>query len=201
MFEFEFPGTIKELEIMETELIEYMGFGPKHSVVAKDYVDWAESFGVEELGHDEETAMAKQWQGRVCMIKNFPNSTSPFWNMKQNGDGTAAKIDVIISGQETIGSAERATDKDEMRDMFHNISDGQYADLLYGQFGKERVDAELEEFLSYDFMPRVGGGIGMTRLLRAVEDYKVRGIVANMSDRADKFFDKPVMQNVHGSRV
>ena len=50
-------------------------------------------------------------------------------------------------------------------------------------------------------MPRVGGGIGMTRLLRAVEDYKVRGIVANMSDRADKFFDKPVMQNVHGSRV
>ena len=201
MFEFEFPGTIKELEIMEQELIEHMGFGPKHSVVAKDYVDWAESFGVEELTHDEETAMAKQWQGRVCMIKNFPNSTSPFWNMKQNCDGTAAKIDVIISGQETIGSAERATDKDEMRDMFHNISDGQYADLLYGQFGKERVEAELNEFLSYDFMPRVGGGIGVTRLLRAVEDYKVRGIVANMSDRADKFFDKPVMQNVHGSRV
>ena len=110
MFEFEFPGTIKELEIMEQELIEHMGFGPKHSVVAKDYVDWAESFGVEELTHDEETAMAKQWQGRVCMIKNFPNSTSPFWNMKQNGDGTAAKIDVIISGQETIGSAERSAD-------------------------------------------------------------------------------------------
>jgi len=206
MFEFEFPGTIKELEIMEQELIEHMGFGPKHSVVAKDYVDWAESFGVEELTHDEETAMAKQWQGRVCMIKNFPNSTSPFWNMKQNGDGTAAKIDVIISGQETIGSAERATDKDEMRDMFHNISDGQYADLLYGQFGKERVEAELNEFLSYDFMPRVGGGIGVTRLLRAVEDYKLRGIVANMSDRdapATKGYNsrKAELQNVHGSRV
>ena len=206
MFEFEFPGTITELETMEKELIEHMGFGPKHSVVAKDYVDWAESFGVEELTHDEETAMAKQWQGRVCMIKNFPNSTSPFWNMKQNGDGTAAKIDVIISGQETIGSAERATDKDEMRDMFHNISDGQYADLLYGQFGKERVEAELNEFLSYDFMPRVGGGIGVTRLLRAVEDYKLRGIVANMSDRdapATKGYNsrKAELQNVHGSRV
>ena len=204
MFEFEFPGTIKELEIMEQELIEHMGFGPKHSVVAKDYVDWAESFGVEELTHDEETAMAKQWQGRVCMIKNFPNSTSPFWNMKQNGDGTAAKIDVIISGQETIGSAERATDKDEMRDMFHNISEGQYADLLYGQFGKERVEAELNEFLSYDFMPRVGGGIGVTRLLRAVEDYKLRGIVANMSDRSNVLFgtkEAPQLKNVHGSRV
>ena len=206
MFEFEFPGTIKELEIMEKELVEYMGFGPKHSVVAKDYVDWAEAFGGKELTHDEETAMAKQWQGRVCMIKNFPNYTSPFWNMKQNGDGTAAKIDVIISGQETIGSAERSADTEEMREMFHTISDGQYADLLYGQFGKDRVEAELNEFLSYDFFPRVGGGIGVTRLLRAVEDYKVRGIVANMSDRdapATKGYNsrKAELQNVHGGRV
>jgi len=44
--------------------------------------------------------------------------------------------------------------------------------LLYGQFGKERVEAELNEFLSYDFQPRVGGGIGMTRMIRAVEEYK-----------------------------
>ena len=174
MFEFEFPGTITELEIMEKELIEYMGFGPKDSVVTKDYLDWAGIFDVEELTHKEETAMAEQWQGRVCMIKNFPNTTSPFWNMKQNGDGTAAKIDVIISGQETIGSAERSSDPDEMRHMFHTISDGMYAELLYGQFGKERVEKELNEFLSYDFIPRVGGGIGITRLLRAVEEYKVK---------------------------
>ena len=89
--------------------------------------------------------------------------------MKQNGDGTAAKIDVIIAGQETIGSAERSSDTDEMRDQFHTISNGMYADLLYGQFGKERVEAELEEFLSYDFIPRTGGGIGMTRLIRAFD--------------------------------
>ncbi|SVD75121.1 uncharacterized protein METZ01_LOCUS427975, partial [marine metagenome] len=126
------------------------------------------------------TAMHDKWQGRVCMIKNFPNYTSPFWNMKQNGDGTAAKIDVIIAGQETIGSAERSADTEEMKEMFHTISEGQYADLLFGQFGKDRVEAELNEFLSYDFIPRVGGGIGVTRLLRANEVYNVRKIVANM---------------------
>ena len=180
MFEFEFPGTITELEDMEKELIAHMGFGTKHGVVAKNYSEWAEEFGVEELTHTEENLMHKKWQGRVCMIKNFPNYTSPFWNMKQNGDGTAAKIDVIISGQETIGSAERSSDPEEMRHMFNTISDGMYAELLFGQFGKERVEKELNEFLSYDFIPRVGGGIGITRLLRAVEDYKVRGIVANM---------------------
>ena len=100
--------------------------------------------------------------------------------MKQNGDGTAAKIDVIISGQETIGSAERSSDPNEMIKMFHEISDGMYADLLYKLFGKERVDRELDDFLSLDFIPRVGGGIGITRLLHGLNDYGVRQIVANM---------------------
>ena len=102
------------------------------------------------------------------MIKNFPNETSPFWNMKQNGDGTAAKIDVILGGMETIGSAERSSNPEEMREMFHTISGGMYANLLYGQFGKERVERELDDFLSLNFIPRVGGGIGLTRLINAI---------------------------------
>ena len=165
MFEFEMPGTIDDLHKMEIELCTYLGFG---NVVDKNYEDWAIEFNVEELTHAEENAMYGK-HGNAQMIMNFPNHTSPFWNMKQNGDGTAAKIDVIIAGQETIGSAERSSDTDEMRDQFHTISNGMYADLLYGQFGKERVEAELEEFLSKDFIPRTGGGIGMTRLIRAFD--------------------------------
>jgi hypothetical protein len=79
------------------------------------------------------------------------------------------KIDVILHGVETIGSAERSTDKDEMREMFYTISDGQYKDILYTQFSKERVDKELDEFLSMDFFERYGGGIGVTRMIRAME--------------------------------
>ena len=56
------------------------------------------------------------------------------------------KIDVILAGQETIGSAERSCDKDEMREMFYTISDGQYKDILYREFSKERVNKELEDF-------------------------------------------------------
>ena len=183
MFEFEFPGNIKDLEVMERELCEHMGFGNKHSIVDKDYLEWCDYFDLyngEELSHKHEEEMCKRWQGRVCMIKNFPNYTSPFWNMRQNGDGTAAKIDVIISGQETIGSAERADDPKEMRDQFMSISDGMYADLLFEKFGHERVEKELDKFLGLDFFPRVGGGIGITRLLHAMNDYSVRQIVANM---------------------
>jgi hypothetical protein len=48
---------------------------------------------------------------------------------------------------------------------------------LYDQFGKNRVEKELKDFLSLDFFPRVGGGIGITRLLHAMNDYDVRRIV------------------------
>ena len=40
------------------------------------------------------------------------------------------KIDVILHGIETIGSAERSCDKDEMRELFYTISDGQYKDVF-----------------------------------------------------------------------
>ena len=53
--------------------------------------------------------------------------------------------------------------------MFHTISDGMYANLLFKLFGKERVEKELDEFLSYDFFPRFGGGICITRMISALD--------------------------------
>ena len=90
--------------------------------------------------------------------------------MKKKDDGEGAhKIDVILSGQETIGSAERSCNVEEMKDDFHNISDGQYAGILYDKFGKERVNKELDEYFSNSFLPRSGGGIGVTRLIRSMQ--------------------------------
>ena len=106
----------------------------------------------------------------TAMITDFPEFTSPFWNMSRYADGVRSKkIDVILGGMETIGSAERSCDVDQMRDTFHTITDGAYANLLFDLFGKERVEAELEEFLKFDFFPRVGGGIGITRMIPALE--------------------------------
>ena len=53
--------------------------------------------------------------------------------------------------------------------MFHTISDGMYANLLFKLFGKKRVEKELDEFLSFDFFPRFGGGIGVTRMISALD--------------------------------
>ena len=80
----------------------------------------------------------------------------------------AHKIDIILHGMETIGSAERNSNPDEMREQFYTISNGEYAQTLFDTFGRGRVEKELEDFLSLDFFPRFGGGIGMTRMIRAL---------------------------------
>ena len=168
MFEFEMPGSIDDLKAMEYELCEYLGFG---NITEKTYRDWQEHYGVDwikEMDAEHELKMAADF-GQT-MITDFPEMTSPFWNMSRNdGGGTSKKIDVILGGMETIGSAERSCDVDMMRDTFHTITDGAYSELLFKLFGKERVVAELEKFLEFDFFQRVGGGIGVTRMIPALE--------------------------------
>ena len=161
MFEFEMKGGVKELQDMEWELCEWLGI-PLDVSKIKTYDEWADKYKTRELDHDHEKKIGRG------MITDFPEWTSPFWNMARNGDGTSKKIDVILGGMETIGSAERSTDKEQMRDTFYTISDGQYAQLIINLFGKERVEKELEEFLSFDFFPRSGGGIGLQRLMSAL---------------------------------
>lgn len=168
MFEFEMPGNVDDLKNMEIELCRHMGF-PELEI--QTYDEWSDQFNVKELENEHEEII--DWG----MITDFPEFTSPFWNMSRNEDldgVTSKKIDVILNGMETIGSAERSTDKDQMRSTFETISNGEYAELLYKLFGKDRVQKELDEFLKYDFIPRVGGGIGMTRMISALDRINVK---------------------------
>ena len=80
------------------------------------------------------------------------------------------KIDVIINGIETIGSASRSCDRHEMLEQFNTISNGVYASLLYNAFTRSRVKKELNEYLSLDFFPRYGGGCGITRMASALKN-------------------------------
>ncbi len=168
MFEFEMPGNVDDLKAMEYELCEYLGFG---NITEKTYAEWQQHFGLgadTEMEAEHELKMEEEF-GQT-LITNFPELTSPFWNMARNNDGnTAKKMDVILGGMETIGSAERSCDVDMMRDTFHSITDGAYSKLLFELFGKDRVQAELEKFLEFDFFQRVGGGIGITRMIPALE--------------------------------
>ena len=90
----------------------------------------------------------------LISLQHFPLRTNPFWNMKHGTNGIFNKVDVILYGQETIGSAERSCDVEKMREMFYTIENGGYCAKLFELFGKERVEKELEEFLSMEFFLR-----------------------------------------------
>jgi len=184
MFEFEMPGTFDDLLKMESDLCSYLGFKTDHGRAPLEgvefpggsYISMCGKYTASEniLTNYHESLMEKEY-GDVFFLTHFPYTTSPFWNMKKSpvpgstGGDVALKCDVIIGGMETIGSAERADDVDEMREQFHTISNGEYANLLYNLFGKERVLKELDEFLEFDFVPRFGGGIGVTRMISAMK--------------------------------
>ena len=166
MFEFESKGGMKELLKLESELLTHLGFD---SPIEVNYDDVCQEYGGVEILEDEHESRMWKEKGSVVSLQNFPLRTNPFWNMKHNEDNIFNKVDVILYGQETIGSAERSCDVEEMKHNFYTIENGKYAAKLFELFGKERVESELELFLSYNFFPRFGGGIGLTRMARAWE--------------------------------
>jgi aspartyl/asparaginyl-tRNA synthetase len=169
MVEFEMRGNMDDLIKFQFELLDYLGFETPVEVKYDNVC--AEYGGVDILEDEHENRMWKE-KGNVISLQYFPLRTNPFWNMTSNGDGTYKKVDVILYGQETFGSAERSCNVDEMRNMFYSIEDGNYSNKLFDLFGKERVEEELEEFLKHNFTSRVGCGIGMSRLLRAYKMLK-----------------------------
>lgn len=174
MFEFELKGDINELQKIEAELLEYLGYGKKEDFPEGDYEDVAKSLHTHEIEHTHEQQIYENGND-VFFLKNFPEYTSPFWNMKRNDEkNTANKIDVLLSGMETIGSAERSCNVSDMLKRFNSISNGMYANTLYNHFGKDRVDGEMTEFLNLPFITRSGGGIGVTRLIRSM---KMKGLI------------------------
>ena len=165
------------------------------------YRDVAHGYEVKELEHEHELRLKDDF-GSVFFLTHFPQYTSPFWNMAREPvadsgydsdfececdwecnckeeheaafkEPDSLKVDVILNGVETIGSAERSCDKEFMAMQFKTISDGMYANKLYSDFTKTRVRDELDEFLAFDFFSRSGGGIGMTRLINAMKAEKL----------------------------
>jgi aspartyl/asparaginyl-tRNA synthetase len=171
LFEFETKGTMEDLILLQVELLEHLGYDM--SKIDRDtYKNICNRYNVDhtnnvELDHDHETKMCDNKQG--VFITDFPEYTHPFWNMRRNNDDTAFKVDVILGGMETFGSAERENDVEVMRDRFNTIMDGAYKRKLFELFGEERTLSELDEYFKLNFIPRVGCGIGVTRLIKSME--------------------------------
>jgi len=166
MFEFEGKGNINDLKKTEAELLKYLGF--EEEVVPVSYENSCKKYSVDNIGDGEEEKLSTDF-GNFVSLEKFPMRSHPFWNMKYIGNGFFNKVDVILYGMETIGSAERSCDPDEMLRFFNTVSGGNYKKLLFNQFTEKRVMEELEYYLSLPMIPRYGAGIGITRMERAMK--------------------------------
>lgn len=168
MFEFESTGNFFDLTKLEIRLINHLGISDDmvemyYDMVVAKYREKIVDSKIEELlGKEVSTSM---------ILSRFPRYTNPFWNMAEyeNDKGFFKKADVLLFGMETIGSAERSCSESDMYNNFYSICDGEYSKILFHKFGKDRVLKELDEFLSLRMIPRFGGGIGISRLLRAIK--------------------------------
>ena len=168
LFEFEMRGDMEELIKMEQDLLEHLGYS-RDKFQRDEYRNIANDFSTTELEHEHETKLHTD-RSATYFITDFPEFTDPFWNMKRSrSNDTSHKVDVILSGQETIGSAEREVDKKIMFKRFQTIMNGKYKDKMYELFTEQRTDQELQEYFDFDFFTRCGGGIGVTRLMRSME--------------------------------
>ena len=72
------------------------------------------------------------------------------------GKGCAISI-ASASMMTTVVKGKTVKHVNDLFDKFHKLCTG------------ESDEAELDEFLSHDFMPRYGGGIGVTRMISAMK--------------------------------
>lgn len=177
LFEFETRGGFEDLLDLLTKLVEFLGYQkPTHL----DYEETAKRYNTNELEHEHEQRMCEEYTN-VCLLKKFPYHTNPFWNMQYSEDGTRAmKVDVIMSGAETIGCAERSCDNKKMEEMFYSICDCEYHKTIFEKFGAERTIKELNAFLALNKFPRIGAGLGITRLISSL---KKEGLFNNLMSR------------------
>lgn len=170
MFEFEHTGNYQDLINTLSALAVHLGLVDHISAIpVVSYEALCNAYGVDILEAEHELMIQRDY-GDVVAITHFPERTSPFWNMQESENkGLFQKVDFIIKGIETFGAAARSSDPVQMRNSFHSISDGMYAKLLYNEFGEERVEQELEDYLRLPMRDRVGAGIGLTRLIKALK--------------------------------
>lgn len=177
MFEFEGRGELKDLINTEKELLKFLGF--KGKIHELKYGDVAKFYATKSLEAEHESKMTTDFSPLV-FLTDFPFESHPFWNMKHKSQNIFNKVDVILHGMETIGSAERSCNAEEMKDYFYRVSDGEYSQKLFDMFGQERVEKELEEYLNLPMTPRFGAGIGITRMVRAL---KKEGILMSKKEK------------------
>ena len=142
----------------------------KNNFYEGNYVALTKMFGVEKLENEHLNALSKKF-GTVFFVKNTPLQHNLEWNSKYNRDSKISKNGfVILDGIKCIVSGENSCSSIEMRELFHNLDNGKFKDLLYDKYTKQVIDAELNDYLKQNFFPRYTGSIEVESLVNVLDN-------------------------------
>jgi aspartyl/asparaginyl-tRNA synthetase len=169
IFEYEMKGNIDDLRQLNTDLLNSLGFNPNNILYPREnYDNICNRYEVNQLENEHKYTINQDY-GPVFFLENFPERTTPMWDIKLNDLRTHSnKIDIILHGIDTISSSEKSCNIFEMNENFHTFSGGGYSELLYEKLGKNRVENDLNDFLNNDFIPRASGRILITQMIQAM---------------------------------
>lgn len=175
MFEFVFGGALDDLAELLEDLLCAFGVSEQH-MARMTYAQAAERFDTgevvdrKEVTHAAEEAMYTDGGLQACLVTDFPERTSPFWNMARDPQtGLARKIDVVMA-QQVMGGAQCSRSPEEMRRLFETMQGGLYAETLRERCGKQFVDQELDDYLALPVhIVRSGCGVGLARLVQSLQ--------------------------------
>ena len=85
----------------------------------------------------------------------------PFWNIKQTNNGLNEQVKVILDGYDIMSSFEMSCERGTMRNNFNQ----DYESILNRLFSKERVEREVTQLFSKEYITRSYGIINMKSLL------------------------------------
>ena len=166
MYEFIMRGNMEDLIHIEAELLHYLGLGEIDQFVYKKYSTLLEKYDINELNNK----LIYDDIGSVVFLKEYPNDNSTFWNTKlATNKLTLKNINVIINGIKVIHSAEMSVNKEDMREQFNKMNNKNYTNILFSNYGKERVEKEVEDYLKLDFFTRAGGYIDITKFINIMK--------------------------------
>lgn len=157
LIEFEFNGHYKDAVNFVLEFTDFLGFEEDYIL---QYDEICEHYSETDITNALKNNLREDF-GNCCIIVDPPAvDDEVYWNVKVD-DKMTYNIDCILCGNVAIQSRELETDVDVMKTRFLAHPDYQ---KLVNTFGKNRVNSEIENYLSLDHFVRIVGRIDMKLL-------------------------------------
>lgn len=149
---FEFPkATERRADISYT----HQGY----AIVKQDRA--RELCGTENLTEEHEQQLTDEF-GPVVLLEHFQDAT---WNVRRFSGGKFAQVNLLIGEERCAVSSELETNKERMRHRFYK-----HSDRLRDLYGYDRLQHDLDDYLSLPMVKRIGGAIDIISLVRALSN-------------------------------